>query len=193
MTIELKARAERLATDLRFAHYSMGEAIEVIWELADALSDPADVDARLNKAYSERAYAAAGMARMALALGYKAGIGQDNNEESDPEWRVVLYVDTPKGQVSWHIAPHDQWVLDGLPQYDKPWDGTIRSRDGSYAEWGNVKTPLEGQIAEYIATRDAYEDGTRPRGAFGASIYLKHNDPRAVRYREARATLEALK
>lgn len=45
------------------------------------------------------------------------------------------------------------------------------------------------RIKEYIAARDAYEDATRPRGAFGASIFLKPNDPRVIRYREARAAL----
>lgn len=91
---------------------------------------------RLERAYTERAYAAVGMAKMALLAGYKAGIGKDSNENWDNEWRTVLYVDTPGGQVSWHIAPKDLHLLKDLPKYEEEWDGTFRSRDGSFLELG---------------------------------------------------------
>lgn len=95
----------------------------------------ASMENRLDRAYSERAYVAAAMARMAIMLGFEAGTAKDGNENATDEWRVVLCVDTPAGQVSWHIHPDDQWVLEGLPEYKKPWDGTFRSRDGSFAKW----------------------------------------------------------
>ena len=90
---------------------------------------------RISRAYSERTAAAVGMARFALMCGFAAGIGKDGNEHWDDEWRVVLYIDTPTGQVSWHIAPEDQHLLSGLPAYEGVWDGTFRSRDGSFCKW----------------------------------------------------------
>lgn len=87
------------------------------------------------RAYSERAYAVAALARMALMCGFNAGVGKDDREDCPDEWRVVVYVDTPMGQVSWHCHPDDQWVLKGLPEYTGKWDGTFKSRDGSFAIW----------------------------------------------------------
>ncbi|MBO9428059.1 hypothetical protein [Sulfitobacter sp. R18_1] len=95
---------------------------------------------RVSRAYSERAAAAVAMARFALMSGYNAGVGRDSNEDWDDEWRVVLYVDTPGGQVSWHISPDDQHFLEGLPNYEGDWDGTFLSRDGSFLKWDQDKT-----------------------------------------------------
>lgn len=89
---------------------------------------------RINRAYSERAACAVALARMALQLGYKAGTGIDSSTNED-EWRVVLYVDTPNGQVSWHIAPVDQYLLKDIPAYEGAWDGTFKSREGNWAIW----------------------------------------------------------
>lgn len=94
-----------------------------------------EVQDRLLRAYRERTAAAVALARMAIELGYKAGIGKDDNDSWDDEWRVVLYVDTPAGQVSWHIAPTDQDLLRDLPKYNGKWDGTFRSRDSSFCYW----------------------------------------------------------
>lgn len=87
---------------------------------------------RLDRAYTERAYAAAALAKMAIKAGFNAGVGLDDREDVDRQWRVVLYVDTPGGQASWHIAPKDQHVLEGIPEYTGKWDGMFKSRDGSF-------------------------------------------------------------
>ena len=87
---------------------------------------------KLDNAYTERAAAAVGMAKLTLALGGNAGTGMCDNKSWSDQWRVVLYVDTPGGQVSWHIAPRDQHMLKGLPEYVGEWDGTFKSRDGSF-------------------------------------------------------------
>lgn len=98
-------------------------------------ADIANLTKQNNQLYTERAFAAIALARMALLAGFKAGVGKDDKEQNDDEWRVVLYVETPAGQVSWHIAPDDQTLLEGLPAYDGVWDGSFRSRDGSFAFW----------------------------------------------------------
>lgn len=129
-------------------------------DLADitrAEAQPQDeTQARINRAYSERAYCAAALARMALANGYKAGTGLDSSE-NDPEWRVVLYVDTPNGQVSWHVSPNDQWVLEGLPEYGAEWDGTFKSREGKFAVWPapTITTPTAESAAWQVAKATA--------------------------------------
>lgn len=83
---------------------------------------------RTNRAYSERAACAVALARMAIQAGFQAGVGTDTSAES-VEWSRVLYIDTPNGQVSWHIAPADQHLLEGLPLYHGEWDGTYKSRE----------------------------------------------------------------
>lgn len=87
------------------------------------------MDARTQLAYTERTIAAVLLAKAALAAGGKAGVGKDDNEDWDDEWRVVLYVDTPAGQFSWHIAPNDQHMLEDIPAYGGKWDGTFNSKN----------------------------------------------------------------
>lgn len=80
-----------------------------------------------NRAYSQRAIAAVAFAHTVLCYGGNAGTGLDSREDQPNAWRVVLYVDTPAGQLSWHIAPNDQPMLKGLPVYNGKWDGTYNS------------------------------------------------------------------
>ena len=87
--------------------------------------------AKVDAVYSERNRLAAAFARMALAAGFKAGKGVDPDETKWP----VVYVDTPNGQVSWHIAEADQGALEGLPQYNGEWDGKFTARDPAWSVW----------------------------------------------------------
>ena len=87
----------------------------------------ADQTEATNRAYTQRAIAAVAFAHTVLALGGTAGVSRDNREDQPDEWRVVLYVDTPAGQLSWHIAPNDQAMLEGIPEYIRAWDGTYNS------------------------------------------------------------------
>lgn len=68
--------------------------------------------------YRERAH---------LLGGYVAMFGGvfSHSDPTTPEW-PVLYIESPKGQLSWHIHPDDQDVFEGLkvPTVDNyPWDG----------------------------------------------------------------------
>lgn len=135
-----------------------------------------DHDERLKRAYSERTACAVAMARFALMCGFKAGVGKDSNLDWDDDWRVVLYVETPAGQVSWHIAPHDQHMLDGLPAYEGQWDGTFRSRDGSFCKWPHEAAQHQDhgasnasmlEVANLLATYpDEFFDGLGSDGEF---------------------------
>jgi hypothetical protein len=87
----------------------------------------------VDQAYSERAACIVGLARMALKAGFKAGIGIDR--KFDDDWSTVVYVDTPNGQVSWHIHKRDHKLLKGLPIYLGEWDGTYRGKTKDWCVW----------------------------------------------------------
>lgn len=65
--------------------------------------------------YRERAHLVAHLAAV-----YPSWLGVD---EAEPEWPVV-YVDTPEGQLSWHIAPGDLGLFAHVQRDDGAvWDG----------------------------------------------------------------------
>jgi len=75
-------------------------------------------------AYRERDQCVALIAHLAAALGYTVGIGEHDPKDRAwlPEWRTIIYIDLPTGQVSWHIREDERaWFAD-LPPYTKPWD-----------------------------------------------------------------------
>ena len=102
------------------------------YDLQEANSKAKDFETRLNTAYSQRAIAAIALAHTVLQHGGTAGVGQDDREDQPDAWRVVLYVDTQAGQLSWHISPEDQPMLQGLPKYLRAWDGTYNSSDTDF-------------------------------------------------------------
>lgn len=83
-----------------------------------------ELERRVDRAYTQRNNAAVALVRMALLLGWPAGRGLDDKTDSAPEWRHVVYLDIPNGeQVSYHMAPADVPLLEGLPEYAGKWDG----------------------------------------------------------------------
>jgi hypothetical protein len=67
------------------------------------------LEAQKNGAYQERNKLLAVFIRCAIALNYEAWLGTHVDKPGDPpwdpEWRNVVYLLLPTGQVSWHI--HD--------------------------------------------------------------------------------------
>lgn len=92
---------------------------------------------KLNAVYRERVGCSVAFARAAIQLGWKAGLGLDAKGQQ------VLYVDTPNGQVSWHIWDTENDLLVGLPQYDGEWDGEFRGRDAIWSVWSVNTTEAE--------------------------------------------------
>jgi hypothetical protein len=78
-----------------------------------------------NAAYAERNKCIVIMARMALALGLEAGLGRHEEEDKDWEddWRNIVFIDLPTGQVSWHIHDSELPLFEWLLQYKCGWDG----------------------------------------------------------------------
>lgn len=86
---------------------------------------------KVNAAYTERMQVVLMLAKMS---GCKYGVGKDDNESWEDEWRNVVYIDLPQGQVSWHIAPHDMHLFEGFPTYEGKWDGTFNGRSADFAK-----------------------------------------------------------
>ena len=104
---------------------------------------------KLDSVYAERNRLAVAFARMALAAGFRAGKGVD------PDKWPVVYVETPNGQVSWHIAESEASALEGLPEYPGEWDGSYRARDANWCVWDQ---------------EDIAQAPSPPSDAFGRSI-----------------------
>jgi hypothetical protein len=106
----------------------------------------AELVGRTQSAYSQRNALAVAFVKMALLQGWPAGRGIDGREENDMEWRHVVYVDLPNGeQVSWHMAPSDVKLLDGLPCYRGEWNGQWTAKEVDWIKLLDVKAePVEG-------------------------------------------------
>jgi hypothetical protein len=76
-------------------------------------------------AYAERNQAVALIARMAHHFGLKVGVAQHpyDDESWERDWRTIVFIDLPTGQVSWHFHDSEKRLLIGLPGYEKEWDG----------------------------------------------------------------------
>ena len=130
---------KRLRMDVEPSESDMEDAADRIEAQAARI---AELEAKVNAVYSERNRLASAFARMALVAGFKAGKGVDPDETKWP----VVYVETPNGQVSWHIAEQDADVLSGLPEYGGEWDGQFRSRDPMWPVW-EITPPITAKDA----------------------------------------------
>jgi NTP pyrophosphatase (non-canonical NTP hydrolase) len=93
-------------------------------ELAE--KELSETKARLRDAvYKERDQCVALIARMALGLGYRVWLGQHPNADWEDDWRTIVFIDLPTGQVSWHIHDSErEWFLRDLHyNSDLIWDG----------------------------------------------------------------------
>ena len=70
------------------------------------------------EAYFDRNQLALAYAKLAQEKGWRVGFGLDPDE---PDW-PVLYIDTPAGQVSWHL-PVAEVAIQDWPVYEGEWDG----------------------------------------------------------------------
>jgi hypothetical protein len=96
-------------------------------QLVDALERSREGKLRKEKdaAYRERNQLAAALARAAIAMGFRAGVGEhpESDKEWEPDWRTILFIDLPTGQLSWHFHDSEWPLLAGLPRYSGNYDG----------------------------------------------------------------------
>lgn len=92
-------------------------------KLAEVERERDDLRARKDEAYLERNQCVALIARMAIALGYRAGTARTAIEDWSDDWHGCVYIDLPAGQVSWHYHDSQAHLFDWLPPYCGDWDG----------------------------------------------------------------------
>lgn len=63
--------------------------------------------------------------RVSRRHGWTHGVREECASSSHPSPTRILYIDTPRGQVSFHLLP---WEYRTLPRYTLPWSG-IRNSD----------------------------------------------------------------
>jgi|SRR5688572_13452150 len=85
--------------------------------------DVTTLEAQKNAAYTERDKCLVLIATMAQQLGINVGIGQHSGADWDDDWRNILFIDLPSGQVSWHIHDSELPWFSFLPVYSALWDG----------------------------------------------------------------------
>lgn len=85
-----------------------------------------ELTAQKDAAYAERDKCLVLLALMAQRLGLKVGMGlhiDKPGEEWDAEWRNILFIELPAGQVSWHIHDSEAHWFYFVGAYDGVWDG----------------------------------------------------------------------
>ena len=79
--------------------------------LAQAIKDK-------DQAYWERNRLVAILARL-----YPSGRAITDIPGWDKDWHNCIYIDTPRGQLSWHIHKNEMVQFASLPEYKGEWDG----------------------------------------------------------------------
>lgn len=123
----------RLYTMYDQGNTSVTDVVSAVPALIEEVKRLSEDNARLqnsvDSAYTQRMLV---VRLLALKSGSRYGVGKDNNSHWDDEWRNVIYIDLPEGQVSWHIAPHDLHIFKDFPKYDGDWDGKFNGRDEKF-------------------------------------------------------------
>ncbi len=98
-----------------------------------------DYRAERDAAYVERNRLVAALARLVISIGGSAWLADHRDvpgEDWDPEWRTVVFIEGPIGQLSWHLHDSDVPLFDGLPRGANTWDG--HTTDEKYARVSQI-------------------------------------------------------
>lgn len=103
----------------------------LVARLAAAEAERDEARASKDGAYRERDQVVALAARMAAVLRWPAWLGRHEDKPGDPpwddDWRNIVFIELPSGQVSWHIhdseLPLVRFLPSALSLAAKPWDG----------------------------------------------------------------------
>ena len=141
------AKAEANGLNPYFTGQHTGEPLEVFQArqklIAEVEAQAAEI-ARLrqekDRAYEERNRVVAFAAKLAVKLGFSAGVRHTDIKDWDPEWHGCCYIDIPQGQLSWHFHTSQTHLFQALPDYETPYDGHTSEqkyeRIADYVEWG---------------------------------------------------------
>lgn len=86
----------------------------------------------IDEAYYERNQLVAALARL-----FPSGLRKTDIDEWDPAWHNCVFIDLPTGQVSWHFHDREAHLFEGLPAYERPWDG--HSTQEKYKRVANLR------------------------------------------------------
>jgi len=76
-----------------------------------------------NKVYTERNLCVALIASYAQWFGHKVGIKEHMGDDWEDDWRNVLFIDLPTGQVSWHLHKDELVNFPDIGPYAGEYDG----------------------------------------------------------------------
>lgn len=76
-----------------------------------------------DNAYNERDRCVALISHMAIALGLPVGLGFHEGPDWEDDWRTIVFVDLPSGQISWHVHEAERYLFSQLCAYHSKWDG----------------------------------------------------------------------
>lgn len=99
------------------------EIVRLRTKLTECELEREDLHSRKDEAYLERNQCVALIARMAIALGYRAGTARTAIDGWSNDWHGCVYIDLPAGQVSWHYHDSQTHLFEWLPPYRGNWDG----------------------------------------------------------------------
>lgn len=123
MSTDIKATLERIDALMDENNpKALSMAVVLAWpDLIAELRRLWDVEAQKDAAYQERD-------RLVLALSriFPAYLGRHPESDAswDAEWRWIVFVDLPTGQVSWHIHESEfHWFSHLNQRESSPWDG----------------------------------------------------------------------
>jgi hypothetical protein len=81
--------------------------------------------AQKDAAYSERNHLVALLAALADDRGWRVGTAMHPEADAswDADWRTIVFIDSPCGQLSWHLHDSERRLVSALPAYAGTWDG----------------------------------------------------------------------
>lgn len=83
-----------------------------------------DYRSERDAAYVERNRCVAALARLIVAGGGRAWLADHQDDPSwDPEWKTIVFIDGPTGQMSWHLHDSDVPLFAGFDRGQNAWDG----------------------------------------------------------------------
>ena len=76
-----------------------------------------------DRAYAERDMCVALVAHMVKSFFGKAGLARHEGADWEDDWRNIVFIDLPTGQVSWHFHDSEMHLFKELGAYEGKWDG----------------------------------------------------------------------
>lgn len=153
---------------------------------------------KVGLAYWERNRLVALLSRL-----YPSGRSVTAIEGWDDEWHNCIYIDTPRGQLSWHIHDDEMVQFSSLPEYTGKWDGHTTdekyrrillllldldhsSRAGKKvdSDTSRPQPAIEGDVVERVARAIRLEyfrvDSESDNGEEGMTVDLAQNYAKAA-------------